>query len=294
MEEAALLQPSVEFLKLRESGGGGAARESRDDTPPGQRPMTWTKLFWCGLLLGVLIAIPCSLYSGSELLKYWYAPLMGLASTIPSAGAPVAGGIVFFPILMLAGFSPSQAVAYAAATQMLGVGVFVPGSFVVYEAYSVFLHDILFWGTFSGGVGVAATLFVFEYFFGDPEWYVLLVFTLVVVVLIISVVHDLRRPEGATMRRRPSAGSWRQMVEDGAIDAVPDNERPHVPRAAILVVGFLGGIVTGFIGIGIEKMLYMLLTMHPRRVEVDTTQAGVSCITVAGRVSNHIFDPTST
>ncbi|KAH8095590.1 hypothetical protein JL720_2901 [Aureococcus anophagefferens] len=90
------------------------------------------------------------------------------------------------------------------------------------------------------------------YFFGDPEWYVLLIFTI-----------------------------------------VPDNQKPHVPRESILAVGLLGGIITGFIGIGIEKMLYMLLTMHPRRVEVDTTQAGVSCITVAGRVSNHIFDPTS-
>ena len=63
---------------------------------------------------------------------------------------------------MLAGFSPSQAVAYAAATQMIGVGLFVPGSFIVYEAYAVFLHDILFWGTFSGGIGVSLTLFVFE------------------------------------------------------------------------------------------------------------------------------------
>ena len=99
VEEAALLgagEPAVEFLKLRGDGpggggGGGDARSARDNTPPGQRPMTWTKLFWCGLLLGVLVAIPCLLYSTSELVKYWYAPLMGLASTIPSAGAPVAG-----------------------------------------------------------------------------------------------------------------------------------------------------------------------------------------------------------
>ena len=122
----------------------------------------------------------------------------------------------------------------------------------------------------------------------------LLIFTIVVVVLIISVVHDLQNPRG-TMRRRPSAGSWREMMDQAdAADVVPDNQKPHVPRESILAVGLLGGIITGFIGIGIEKMLYMLLTMHPRRVEVDTTQAGVSCITVAGRVSNHVFDPTST
>ncbi|KAH8070296.1 hypothetical protein JL721_5059 [Aureococcus anophagefferens] len=154
---------------------------------------------------------PCVLYPPSELAKYWYGPLMGLASAIRQlARSP--GGIVFFPILMLAGFSPSEAVAYAAATQMIGVGLFVPGSFIVYEPT--------------------------PYFFGDPEWYVLLIFTI------------------SISRSASSAAS------------------------------------SGFIGIGIE-MLYMLLTMHPRRVEVDTTQAGVSCITVAGRVSNHIFDPTS-
>ena len=75
------------------------------------------------------------------------------------------------------------------------------------------------------------------------------------------------------------------MDQADAADVVPDNQKPHVPRESILAVGLLGGIITGFIGIGIEKMLYMLLTMHPERVEVDTTQAGVSCITVVGLVS---------
>ena len=234
-EEEALVpeEEHAEFVKLRDEG-------EAPEPEPTHTPMTWTKLAYCSALLALLITIPCVLYPPSELAKYWYGPLMGLASTIPSAGAPVAGGIVFFPILMLAGFSPSEAVAYAAATQMIGVGLFVPGSFIVYEAYAVFLHDILFWGTFSGGIGVSLTLFVFErvlrrlvffdrfrlrvsrYFFGDPEWYVLLIFTIVVVVLIISVVHDLQNPRG-TMRRRPSAGSWREMMDQAnAADVVPD------------------------------------------------------------------------
>ena len=156
-EEEALVpeEEHAEFVKLGDEG-------EPPEPEPTHTPMTWTKLAYCSALLALLITIPCVLYPPSELAKYWYGPLMGLASTIPSAGAPVAGGIVFFPILMLAGFSPSEAVAYAAATQMIGVGLFVPGSFIVYEAYAVFLHDILFWGTFSGGIGVSLTLFVFE------------------------------------------------------------------------------------------------------------------------------------
>lgn len=268
----------AEFIKLKDAGDGVT------EEPVGHTEMSYTKMLVCTAILGVLIAVPLSIYPWSEIIQYWYGPLMGLASTIPSAGAPVAGGIVFFPILMLAGFSPSQAVAYAAATQMIGVGVFVPGAFVAHGAMSVFLHDILFWGTFSGGLGISVTLFVFEFFLGDPEWWVLLIFTIVVIVLIVSVIHDLQNPRG-TMRRRPSAGTFREM-QDQAGPGRPDNEtKEHVPRHAVLVTGLLGGIITGFIGIGIEKMLYMLLTMHPQRVDVDTTQAGVSCITVVGLVS---------
>ena len=88
----------------------GAQLRDEGEAPepePTHTPMTWTKLAYCSALLALLITIPCVLYPPSELAKYWYGPLMGLASTIPSAGAPVAGGIVFFPILMLAGFSPS-------------------------------------------------------------------------------------------------------------------------------------------------------------------------------------------
>ena len=54
-------------------------------------------------------------------------PLMGMiACAIPSGGAPVAGGVVFLPVLSLMGMEPHDGVAFAAATQMFGVGIFAP------------------------------------------------------------------------------------------------------------------------------------------------------------------------
>ena len=59
--------------------------------------------------------------------ELWYAPLMGAAAaSLPSGGAPVAGGVVFFPLLRAAGVAPRSRVAFAACTQALGVGAFTP------------------------------------------------------------------------------------------------------------------------------------------------------------------------
>lgn len=52
---------------------------------------------------------------------------MGIvAVTIPSGGAPVAGGVVFLPVLTMKKIEAHEAVAFAAATQMVGVGIFAP------------------------------------------------------------------------------------------------------------------------------------------------------------------------
>lgn len=39
---------------------------------------------------------------------------------------PVAGGVVFLPILIMKNIKAHEAVAFAAATQMIGVGIFAP------------------------------------------------------------------------------------------------------------------------------------------------------------------------
>ena len=67
----------------------------------------------CRFLLG-----SCGPFLQRALLARRYVPLMGLcAAALPAAGAPVAGGIVFMPILTLNKICPRDAVAFAAAMQ---------------------------------------------------------------------------------------------------------------------------------------------------------------------------------
>ena len=115
-------------------------------------------------LLPVLVAIPMVIYRHDlhSLLDLWYVPLMGIvAAAIPAAGAPVAGGIVFFPILTLNHICPQEAVAFAAATQLVGVGVFTPLNWLATDP-TVFdgFYDILNLALVPGIVGITVALIV--------------------------------------------------------------------------------------------------------------------------------------
>ena len=82
-------------------------------------------------ILAFILLLPAIIYNREYVSTYlyetWYVPLMGIvAVTIPSGGAPVAGGVVFLPVLTMKKIEAHEAVAFAAATQMVGVGIFAP------------------------------------------------------------------------------------------------------------------------------------------------------------------------
>ena len=111
-------------------------------------------------LLPLVSALPVVVYWDElDMLRAaWYAPLMGIAAcALPSAGVPVAGGIVFLPVLTLGGVCPRDAVAFSAATQMLGVGVFAPLNWLVVDP-SVFIPAALWLAIVPSVVGVVIAL----------------------------------------------------------------------------------------------------------------------------------------
>ena len=74
---------------------------------------------------------------------------------------PVAGGVVFFPILSMAGIPYRQVVGFAAATQFVGVGLFAPLSWIVRDQ-SVLLWRVFGLSTVAGGAGVLLALYPFH------------------------------------------------------------------------------------------------------------------------------------
>ena len=66
------------------------------------------------------------------LAEAWFAPVMAcVACAIPASGAPLAGGVIFLPVLNLAGLCARDAVAFTALTQTFGVGIFSPLNWLV-------------------------------------------------------------------------------------------------------------------------------------------------------------------
>ena len=62
-----------------------------------------------------------------SLTQHRYTPFLAIvAAAIPASGAPIAGGIIFIPVLQLDSLTLRNAIAFSSATQMLGVGVFAP------------------------------------------------------------------------------------------------------------------------------------------------------------------------
>ena len=82
----------------------------------------------------VFSVVPFVVYRNhlDTLREAWFAPIMAcVACAIPASGAPVAGGVIFLPILGMAGLCARDAVAFSTITQLFGVGIFSPLNWMV-------------------------------------------------------------------------------------------------------------------------------------------------------------------
>ena len=114
------------------------------------------------VLLAMLILMCMLLVPVETMRAAWFAPLMGvIACALPSSGMPVAGGIVFVPALTTIGdMDARDAIAFTAATQMVGVGVLAPINWLFHDR-RVFVRggkaDLLFVVLIPSWLGVSAT-----------------------------------------------------------------------------------------------------------------------------------------
>eukprot|EP00640_Fibrocapsa_japonica_P006094 CAMPEP_0113943668 /NCGR_PEP_ID=MMETSP1339-20121228/26962_1 /TAXON_ID=94617 /ORGANISM="Fibrocapsa japonica" /LENGTH=125 /DNA_ID=CAMNT_0000948607 /DNA_START=30 /DNA_END=404 /DNA_ORIENTATION=- /assembly_acc=CAM_ASM_000762 len=94
--------------------------KENENVPEGKLSVLyWSWFVAKAILLIFLVILPFIFYTPAEIASLWYVPIMGIvAAALPSGGAPIAGGIVFLPVLTINGLSASQAVAFSAATQM--------------------------------------------------------------------------------------------------------------------------------------------------------------------------------
>lgn len=222
---------------------------------PFARPWLLTR----AVLMILLMGLPWLVYPPSVLREVWFAPFMTtVAVLLPASGVPIAGGIVFFPVLSLAGFHPDSAVAFAAATQAVGVGVFTPLTWYVQEP-NVFLRVAFPPAVLGSSISCALAVYVWP---SQSEWVTVAVFTAFAAFCAVFVFHGLFCGELSSSRKE-----------------VP---RTRASFTWCFLAGVVGGFLVGYIGIGVEKTLFIVLSGV---YQADPKRSGITSVTVVGLVS---------
>lgn len=285
----------------------------------------WKK-FFLPLMFVFTLCLPIAIYRSnylSFLAHSWFAPLMGIvACAIPSGGAPVAGGVVFLPVLSMAGLEPHDAVGFAVTTQMFGIGIFAPLGWMARDP-TVLMFNFLqvtfpyaLAGLLTGLLLIPLgksdeVLWAFTIFISFLAWYT-----------VHGLVYDKLDVSGASGEPSCCPGEHHNNHRTNEVDSDNDIEM-HVPKsqtenilpgeidglsvqntnpnskakrrkirfsakeyAIYAVTCYFGGILTAWIGIGVEKLTFVLLTYFHN---VDVTAAGVSSIFLTGFLSAVAF-----
>ena len=234
------------------------------------------------VVFAVLCWLPFTIYTPSELLDMWGIPLMAVcAAAIPASGAPIAGGIIFLPVLRAYGVCPRDAVAFSAATQFFGCGIFSPLNWLVQDP-TVFLPDAVRVSFTPSAIGLVASLTMLKISGCNSDLYVMGIFGSFCLLLSLYVGHGLLRKSGLLKRlTKPSKLTPAPLRFDAGLAC-----RWFVPCV-------LGGLLTGWIGVSIEKVLFVLLT---RDGSVDVRRATITSVSLVGWLSGvatlmHMLSP---
>ena len=212
-------------------------------------------------LLGLLTILPFLLFPIDVLKKSWITSLLGLiACCLPSGGAPIAGGILFMPCLQMLGLSPKQAVAFCSATQMFGCGVFTPLNWYSKDQ-GIFIRSTVPVSLVSGLFGLYLALFHFPL----AEHQVGIFFACFCVFLALTVIYGLFHD--LTTQNEP--------VKFEKITTL----NGFKTYALYISASILGGMVSGWIGIGIEKIYFLLVTSYHK---AEIRRATITAIAIIG------------
>jgi len=197
--------------------------------------------------------------------KFFYMPFLGVIAATVANTTPAAAGIVYFPILTRLEISPIMTVQFTMMIQAYGMGL---GTFKWYLVNKrLFILNVLPICLFGGLVGVLLAMLVWP--ISKPE-VLTLIFNFIAFmftqVIFFSILYK---------RQYPS-----QTVELTARNI-----------AILLFFSFIGGLITGWIGFGIDTIFYFILTLVFRvnpAIAIVTSIAIMAAMSLAGAVL-HLF-----
>jgi len=188
---------------------------------------------------------------------------------LSTSGVPVAGGTLYFPIMTMTGMDADQVVFFTVATQVVSCGVLTPMAWVGKDT-SVFIKPAFLYGFPPALLGVLLGTFAVP-LHGES---IKLFFSIAMLFLLCYTVHGL--------------------FHSLAKQDEPFDVQRHTVKLQLAVSGLVGGVLVAYIGIGVEKVMFFLLTLHGvnavKSCITGISMCGVLClVTTLGKCAHADF-----
>lgn len=209
-------------------------------------------------LIGLVILFASLLLTGvvesHQLYDAWFMPILGIAAATIAMSTPAGGGIVFFPTMILLGVPALEAVAFSVGAQAIGMGVFGTFNWMKRDK-SAIIFPIVIPVVVIGSLASLLAIFIFPIEQAKP---LQLTFSVFGVGLAIYIFYSLRK----NLSKQNNPYQWNKWM-----------------IVAIAIVGLIGGSLVGYIGAGIDALLFFVLTS---RFKINAHQTTVTSIVTMG------------
>ena len=216
---------------------------------------------------GIIWLLAFPYFKEAFLTKYSYMPLLGIVAATVANTTPAAAGIVYFPVLTKLHIDPFTAFQFSLIIQAYGMSL---GTFKWYKLNKrLFLTSILPICIFGGMIGVTLGIVVFP--LKSPELLILTFNSIAFIftqVIFFSILFKCQYPNTIIALTRS--------------------------RTFILfMISLLGGLISGWIGFGIDTIFYFVLTIGFKinpAISIVTSISLMAAISIFGTVLNIIFN----
>ena len=199
--------------------------------------------------------------------QYFYMPFLGIIAATVANTTPAAAGIVYFPILTRLQIDPATAVQFSLIIQAYGMGLGTFRWFLINK--KLFIANVIPICLFGGILGITMSIVYFP--IDNPELLTLIfnfiAFTFTQIIFF-SILFKHKYPNL----------SIRLTGKNIAI---------------LFIFSFLGGLITGWIGFGIDTIFYFILTIvfkiNPA-ASIITSISLMAAVSLAGTLLNILFN----
>lgn len=199
--------------------------------------------------------------------KYSYMPLLGVVAATVANTTPAAAGIVYFPVLTKLNIDPFTAFQFSLIIQAYGMSL---GTFKWYKLNKrLFLTGILPTCILGGMIGVSLSILVFP--LKNPELLILTFNSIAFIftqIIFFSILFRCQYP-------------------NFSIDT------SKATTIILFTISLIGGIISGWIGFGIDTIFYFVLTLcfkiNPA-ISIVTSICLMAATSIFGTILNIIFN----